>query len=229
VTQDPSLPPIGDYDHGQRPLPAAGRRHDAVDPSRPADPPDRPEHGPGVEDAAGSDRELARAFASGDERALRPVYDRWSPLVHTLALRALADRPAAEDVTQQVFVRAWRSRSTYDGTRGALGAWLVGIARNCIADAFADRARQDRIVHAVTDDVRTDPTPATLSGLDERVLVVSELDHLDAVPRRVMELAFFEELSHREIALELGLPLGTVKSHIRRSLARLRTRLEADG
>jgi RNA polymerase sigma factor (sigma-70 family) len=216
VTDEPSLPRLGDLRSAQRSIPTAGRRHDDVT-SEP-------------DDDAVDDRALSDAFAAGDERALRPAYDRWSPLVHTLARRALVDAAAAEDVTQQVFVRAWRGRSTYDPAKAPLGAWLVGITRNCIADALADRGRQERIARAVAERERTDPADARDDGtdLDERVLVAGELDRLDAVPRRVMELAFYDELSHREIAAELGLPLGTVKSHIRRSLARLRTRLEVN-
>ena len=179
------------------------------------------------DDAVQHDAALADAFGTGDEHVLRAVYERWSALVHTLALRSLADVTAAEDVTQQVFVRAWRGRHTYRPDQAPLGAWLVGITRNCIADAFAERTRHARLVAAVADqELTTPPTDRTTDELAERVLVARELDRLDEVPRAVMRLAFYEELSHREIAERLGLPLGTVKSHIRRSLARLRTRLE---
>ncbi|MGL3201133.1 MULTISPECIES: sigma-70 family RNA polymerase sigma factor [Curtobacterium] len=171
------------------------------------------------------DGELSDAFSAGSEAALRAVYDRWSPLVHTLALRALRDPMAAEDVTQQVFVKAWRRARSFDPGRGPLGAWLVGITRNCIADAFAERAR-----HAPTADPtvveETVVAPESPFDLAERALVAGELDRLDEEPRRVMRLAFYEDLSHREIAERLQIPLGTVKSHIHRSLARLRTRLE---
>ncbi|NII39887.1 RNA polymerase sigma-70 factor (ECF subfamily) [Curtobacterium flaccumfaciens] len=180
-----------------------------------------------TDDSARDDAALADAFGTGDEAVLRAVYERWSTLVHTLALRSLGDVAAAEDVTQQVFVRAWRSRHTYRPDQAPLGAWLVGITRNCIADAFAERTRHARLASAVADQERTvPPTHDTTDGLAERVLVAGELDRLEEVPRTVMRLAFYEELSHREIAERLGLPLGTVKSHIRRSLARLRTRLE---
>ncbi|ROP66058.1 RNA polymerase sigma-70 factor (ECF subfamily) [Curtobacterium sp. PhB130] len=188
---------------------APGRHHDDVTTTTP------------------DDSDLADAFGSGDERVLRAVYERWSALVHTLALRSLGDVAAAEDVTQQVFVRAWRHRDTYHPERAPLGAWLVGITRNCIADAHADRARSARLAHAVADSEATTPeTTDDTDGLAERMLVAGELDRLDEVPRTVLRLAFYEELSHREIAERLGLPLGTVKSHIRRGLARLRTRLE---
>jgi RNA polymerase sigma factor (sigma-70 family) len=170
------------------------------------------------------DNRLTDAFGDGDERALGEAYTRWSPLVYTLALRALADVDDAEDVTQKVFVRAWRGRATFDADRGPLSAWLVGITRHCIADVHAERSRRLRLVEAVAQE----PSPAPDVGLDiaERLMVASELDRLDELPRRVMRLAFYDDLTHTQIADTLGVPLGTVKSHIRRSLARLRTRLE---
>lgn len=171
------------------------------------------------------DSELSDAFSAGGETALRAAYERWSPLVHSLALRALADPSAAEDVTQQVFVKAWRHSARYDPTRAPLGAWLVGITRNCITDALNDRQRHASAADpVVVEETTAAPEPAF--DLAERALVAGELDRLDEVPRKVMRLAFWEDLSHREIAERLDLPLGTVKSHIHRSLARLRTRLE---
>jgi RNA polymerase sigma factor (sigma-70 family) len=174
---------------------------------------------------------LSAAFVAGDERALAEAYQRWSGLVFTLALRSLGDRGEAEDVTQKVFVSAWRGRAGYDRRRSRLSTWLVGIARHCIADAHEARARRIRSEEAllslveVTGD-HVDETEATA----DRLLVADELARLEPEPRRVMELAFYEDLTHSQVADILGLPLGTVKSHIRRSLARLRSRLEvSDG
>lgn len=170
---------------------------------------------------------LSAAFVAGDERALAEAYQRWSGLIFTLALRSLGDRGDAEDVTQKVFVSAWRGRAGYDRRRSRLSTWLVGIARHCIADAHEARARRIRSEEAllslveVTGD-HVDDTEATA----DRLLVADELARLEPEPRRVMELAFYEDLSHSQVADILGLPLGTVKSHIRRSLARLRSRLE---
>src|SRR6187200_1722368 len=96
--------------------------------------------------ASGSvdDQALADGFAAGDEWALREAYARWSPLVFRLALRSLGDRTDAEDVTQQVFISAWRTRSGFDDSRSALSAWIVGITRHRIADAHEARSRTRR-------------------------------------------------------------------------------------
>ncbi|WP_310796090.1 RNA polymerase sigma factor [Herbiconiux gentiana] len=176
------------------------------------------------------DERLALRFADGDEEALAEVYTRWSRLVFTLALRSLGDRAEAEDVAQKVFVGAWRGRAGFDPARSGLAAWLVGITRHCIADAHDARARRLRAEEALVGGAvltalvseRDDETAAVA----ERLMIAEELDRLEPVPQRVMRLAFFDDLTHSQIADTLGLPLGTVKSHIRRSLVRLRTRLE---
>lgn len=173
------------------------------------------------------DRTLATEFAAGEERALREAYARWSPLVFRLALRSLGDRTDAEDVTQQVYISAWRGRHTFDANRSTLSAWIVGIAKHRIADAHEARSRARRLEDSLVAEAATAPESVD-DDLAERVMVAEELERLEPVPRRVMQLAFYDELSHSQIAETLGLPIGTVKSHVRRSLARLRTRWEVD-
>lgn len=179
----------------------------------------------GAEDERAVVARLGSRFAAGEEAALAEAYSRWSALVFTLALRSLGDRGDAEDVVQRVFVSAWTGRASFDPSRAALGAWLVGISRKRIADAHEARSRQRRLTDAL---VAVAPVEEGESPVDleSRVLVADELARLDPVPRRVMSLAFFDDLTHTEIAARTGLPLGTVKSHIRRSLDRLRSRLE---
>ena len=170
---------------------------------------------------------LGADFRAGEERALAEAYARWSALVYTLAVRSLGDTAEAEDVTQKVFIAAWRGRAGFDEERAALPAWIVGIARHAIADAHEARARRRRLEQSLVDEADL-YTVDESADVAERLLIGEELNRLEPVPQRVMRLAFYEDLTHVQIADSLGLPLGTVKSHIRRSLTRLRTRLEAN-
>jgi RNA polymerase sigma factor (sigma-70 family) len=179
------------------------------------------------------DQEVGRRFAAGEEQALAWAYERWAGQVHGMAVRAFGSGPDAEDVTQQVFVSAWTGRTGYRPESGPLPAWLVGICRHKIADTWARRARQRRENDAALADAQGRPGGPVTAGVDtavaDRVLLLDELELLGQPQRGIIELAFFEDLTHAQIAVRTGLPLGTVKSHIRRTLERLRARLEADG
>jgi RNA polymerase sigma factor (sigma-70 family) len=177
------------------------------------------------------DDEVARRFALGDEQALAWAYERWAGQIHGMAVRAFGPGPDAEDVTQQVFVSAWTGRGGFRRDAGPLPAWLVGICRHKIADVWAKRDRQRRATEAATVEAQAAPamTPTFDSTVADRVLLLDELDRLGQPQRGIIELAFYEDLTHVQIAERTGIPLGTVKSHIRRTLERLRTRLEVDG
>ena len=110
-----------------------------------------------------TDEELAAGFGAGDEQCLEAVFRRWSPLIYTVALRTLGSPSEAEDVTQQVFVAAWRGRMQYRATSGRLPAWLLGICKHRIVDRQRARGRDLRLVGAVTSEaeVRIDPEPTT--------------------------------------------------------------------
>jgi len=171
---------------------------------------------------------LAARLVAGDEAALEEIYDRWSSLVHTFALRALRDVHDAEDVTQQVFVAAWRSRHTLTPSPAALPAWLVGIARHKVADVRASRSRDaDRLAAVVSlPGARDDAVQSADDEVAERLVVRQAVEDLPDPRRTILLLAFWEDHSHAEIAEKIGLPLGTVKSHVRRGLMKLHQQLE---
>ncbi len=178
------------------------------------------------------DDEVGRRFAAGDEQALAWAYERYAARVHGMAVRAFGPGPDAEDVTQQVFVSAWTGRAGFRPEQGPLPAWLTGVCRHKIADTWARRDKQRRATEAAIADAQSGPVRGSApvdAAVADRVLLLGELDRLGQPQRGIIELAFFADLTHTQIAERTGLPLGTVKSHIRRTLERLRDRLEVDG
>lgn len=169
---------------------------------------------------------LSERLVAGDADALAEIYDLWSPLVHTYALRQLGNAADAEDVTQLVFVSAWRGRHTLTPSITALPAWLIGITRHRVADVRAERAREARrfeAASAVLDDEAADSHDV---GVLDHVVVASACDELGEPRRTILRLAYWEDLTQAQIAERLALPLGTVKSHLRRGLVQLTDRLQ---
>ena len=165
---------------------------------------------------------LEFGFTNGDERALHEAYNQHGSFVYSICRRSVDDATAA-DITQEVFIAAWKARARYDSSRGGLRSWLSGIARNKIIDHFRSLGREQRRV----DKVKNTPPPVEqteqqLEDVTQRMLLVDALDELPERARNVVSMAFFGDLTHLEIADRTGIPLGTVKSDIRRSLIRLR-------
>jgi RNA polymerase sigma-70 factor (ECF subfamily) len=171
---------------------------------------------------------LIRSAAGGDQSALDGLYDATSPLVFGLVLRIVGDRPTAEEVLLDVYTQAWRQAANYDEERGAPLAWLMTIARSRAIDRLRSGKHEQykEPLDAVREISDTDPNPeqATVDS-ERRRLVCSALEALPAEQREVVELAYYSGLSHSEIALRLGQPLGTVKTRTRLAMIKLRDML----
>ena len=173
--------------------------------------------------------DLAFRFRRGEDDALSEAYQRWSRMIHATALRATGNADDAADITQVVFVDAWRGHARFVPEAGTLPGWLMTITRRRIADHWEARSRQQRIVHAVqaSDPARSE-APPDVDRVAAQLLVADELGRLGEPACSILKLAFYQDLTHTQIAERLGLPVGTVKSHIRRSLHRLRDRMAVD-
>lgn len=173
-----------------------------------------------------SDTDLVRGLVAGDDVCLAAIHRRWAPMVHALAWRALGDAGEAEDVTQQVFLAVWRGRAGYRPGRGSVAGWIVGITRRRIADALSARTRRGELVAAAATALPDESAADRPEAVLDRVLVGRELARLPAPQQRVLRLAYYEDLTQLQIAERTGWPLGTVKSHARRGLHRLRCGLQ---
>jgi RNA polymerase sigma factor (sigma-70 family) len=182
-----------------------------------------------MDDPSGRDDDLAKPFRDGDERSLRTAYDRYGGAVFHLATRLLANRADAEDVTQATFVAAWQGRETFDASRGSMLGWLLGIARRKAIDRMRSAARENRAAEVIMSLPEPPEQEETPERVLDRLVVADELARLPDEQRRTLEMAFYDDLTHPQISAVTGLPLGTVKSHIRRGMANLRRRWEVDG
>jgi RNA polymerase sigma-70 factor (ECF subfamily) len=180
------------------------------------------------------DDELMRRVAGGDADALAILHRRHARLVFRIAAQTL-DRAAAEDVVQDVFVAAWRNAGRFDPARGTLRAWLLQMAHFRVLNELRRRSRQPAIAPdpdgllagGVPAD---DPGPAEIaSRRSRRAVVESAFAGLPPAQREAVSLAFLRDLTHEEVAAELGLPLGTAKTRIRAGLRNLRGALAAHG
>lgn len=169
---------------------------------------------------------LIAAIAAGDRDAFSRFYDLTAPMAFGLIRRVLRDPEAAAEVLQEVFWQVWQDAPRYDPTRGTPEAWLVMRAKTRAIDRLRSIRRRDRTFVAPVDESVAQrspdqaPNPAVVA--EDRGLIQTALAQLPEPQRRVIELAFFEGLTHSEIATRLGEPLGTVKTRARLGLDRLR-------
>src|SRR6202050_5436103 len=161
----------------------------------------------------GDDMRLVARIRAGDQQAMSELYDRYAKVVYAVALRVLQDAGAAEDVLQDVFLQLWRNPDAFDASRGTLAAWLAVISRHRSIDRLRKRRPETDIEDCV---IAGGPD---LRDETERRLVIEKvrnvLAEMNPDQRKVLELAFFQGLTHTEIAEKTGEPLGTVKTRIR--------------
>jgi RNA polymerase sigma-70 factor (ECF subfamily) len=168
-----------------------------------------------------AERVLVERLVGGDEAALGELYDRYAGFVHGLALRTLADRQAAEDVTQEVFVALWEHPERIDPGRGTLRGFLGAMTHRRAVDVIRrEEARRRREARAATDDDVPDMAEAVIrSDMGDKVR--QALDRLPEAQRRALELAYFHGYTYRQVAEALDIPEGTAKSRMRLALARI--------
>jgi RNA polymerase sigma-70 factor (ECF subfamily) len=178
-----------------------------------------------------SDRALVRKLQAGNTDALAMLYDRYAPMVYTLALKMLHNAAEAEDLTQEAFVNFWQQQK-YDPDRGSVGSYLATYTRSRALDRLrvgGGRRNIMKKVQRMTGATPRPPTPLEQAAQSERQQRLREaLNHLSPAEREVLEIAYFEGLSQSQIAQRLGIPLGTVKTRSRQGLLRLRDHLGND-
>jgi RNA polymerase sigma-70 factor, ECF subfamily len=178
-----------------------------------------------------SDEQLmARLTGPEVEAALSELYDRYIRTVYGVGIKILGDRSSAEELVQEVFLKVWRSSGTFDPSRASFSTWLYRITRSCALDLYRKRAHRvhqipDGETHIVT---TRDSSAGPQEVVDESWLswrVSRALEVLDAPHKEVINLAYFEGFSQREISERTGVPLGTVKSRTANAFKKLRREL----
>jgi RNA polymerase sigma-70 factor (ECF subfamily) len=183
-----------------------------------------------------------RRVAEHDGEALAELYDLYAPRVFGLCLRILNERQIAEDLLQEVFVRAWERAELFQQSRGSVGAWLMGIARNSCIDQLRRQQARPQLAEPRDDgatagglpfeEALPDPqgdVPDRVAALERAALVRRAMGRLNAEQQMVIELSYFRGLTRREIAQRLSWPEGTVHTRARLALQNLRQQLSEMG
>ncbi len=164
-------------------------------------------------------------IAAKDQQAMAQLFDRHSRLVYSIALRVLQDSGQSEDVMQEIFFQLWKAPGSFVAGRSSLPAWLAVVARNRAVDVLRRRKPSDPVEGVVLASAVNVASEVECNAMMEKVRVV--IQGLPDVQQRSLEMAFFEGLTHSEIAERTGDPLGTVKTRIRSALASLRKAIQA--
>ena len=170
--------------------------------------------------STGDDASLLALVQTGDEQAMASLFDRYSKVVYSVALRVLRDPASAEDVLQEVFMQIWRNPDSFTAARGSLGGWLAIVARNRSIDSLRRKRPSTNVDDVVLASSYNLADEAERHSLMEKARTV--IVQLPKEQRKTLEMAFFDGLTHSEIAEMTGDPLGTVKTRIRSALTTLR-------
>ncbi|CAN5665896.1 sigma-70 family RNA polymerase sigma factor [soil metagenome] len=171
------------------------------------------------------DGTLLLLLQRGDEAAMASLYDRYSKVVYSVALRVLRDPSAAEDVLQEIFMQIWRNPDGFVATRGSLGGWLAVVSRNRSIDALRRKRPSEQVDEMQLASSYNLADEAERNNMMEKARTVIHL--LPTEQRKTLEMAFFDGLTHSEISEMTGDPLGTVKTRIRSALTTLRKAFKA--
>jgi RNA polymerase sigma-70 factor (ECF subfamily) len=167
-----------------------------------------------------NDVALVTRLCDGDQNAMADLYDRYSGIVYGVALRVLGDTTAAEDVLQEIFLQLWRRPQAYKADRGGLAPWLAVIARNRAIDVLRKRPPENDLTELpVAVAIDLEDVAAQRLAVEKVRRAIAQLPEEQ---RSALEMAFFEGLTHAEIATKTGDPLGTVKTRIRSALMAVR-------
>ncbi len=170
--------------------------------------------------SAQDDAALLASVQRGDEYAMASLFDRYSKVVYSVALRVLRDPASAEDVLQEVFMQIWRNPDGFVATRGSLGGWLAVVARNRSIDTLRRKRPTEQVDDMALASNYNLAAEAERNSMMEKARGV--IQRLPMEQRKTLEMAFFDGLTHSEIAEMTGDPLGTIKTRIRSALTSLR-------
>jgi RNA polymerase sigma factor (sigma-70 family) len=178
---------------------------------------------------AAAEKLLVERIAQQDQSALSALYDRYARVIYSIAYKSLGSVEESEEVVLDVFGQVWRAADRYDAQKARVDTWLLMMARSRVLDRLRARQRLSRKADAMVEAVQTQPpSPDPIEDAvisERRTQVLAALEQIPIEQRQMIEMAYYQGLSHREISQQTGISLGTVKTRIRLGLNKLRISL----
>lgn len=167
-------------------------------------------------------------IAQQDQLALSQLYDRYAQIIYSIAYRSLQSVEESEELVMDVFAQVWKTADRYDAGKARVDTWLFMMTRSRVCDRLRSRQRRTKVTDAL---IAFDQVPTLIEGpsveiAERQSIIISALGTLPIEQRQVLELSYYGGLSHREIAEQTGLAIGTVKTRIRLGLEKLRSALQ---